>query len=500
VNQNETDLIAGIIATAILRSVTPTLQKARAVSPVHDPDPVSPAGAVSRTSQKDADGFAVGFLGSPGATPEKGHWVTMRGHAVYIDDDGNFRFHGKNGPATHFKAPGFHNAARSSAHHYRERRHGGEEPNHARMRRMTRAQHGVEDKEDHLRARDLAQYAAHHVATIAGRTADRRSTKRWQEEYALANPVMGVLDPARPSSQPPVQVALPEQQIPAEALANADRIHKAVLASSEVWTQQEQVLDQANREAQRAVAAYERQQRAHDRDPSQPAPDPRAVRDALANENRVANEYAHEREVHRVALHALFLEPAHGKGMTVRGTPPPTVQGAVDRGLAFINRLVGPNASWQTQDATAPQVTVNAIAQGKRAHYSGMGVMSIAKGDRAGTVVHELGHYLEDSLAGVEAQRATWFAKRVEGQAPTRILDASGHALRRIRGHAEWGYVDSFRSHYVGKVYPTDPLTQRSSSEVISMGCEYLHDDPVAFAKGDPDHFRFTIAALKGTP
>ena len=497
-NQNETDLIAGVIATAILRSVTPTLRKARTVAIAHDPDPVSPAGAVSATGQRDDAGFAVARLGSPGATPEKGHWVTIHGHATYIDDDGKFHFHGKNGPATDPKAPGSHAAAYSWVKGRRDLGSGGATAQHA-IRSRTPRQIFALDKQDHLHARDLAQYAAHHVATIAGRTAGRQSTSRWQEDYAVANPhaavIMNMPAPVRsprPTSQPPVPVARPEHQIPEAALANADRILKAVLAADTVSTQRRQVLDVANHEAQRALASYERQQRANDRDPSQPAPDARAVRDALAKQNRSANACAHARDVHRAALHALILEPGSGVGITVSRPPPASVREAVNQGVAFINRLVGPGASWLPQ-ASAREVSFKTMARGGRAHYNGGGVVTLARGDYSHAVVHELGHYLEECLAGVQAQRATWFAKRVEGQVPTRLTDHNGRAASS-HGQPEWGFVDSFREHYVGKVY------KDLYSEVIAMGCEYLHDDPVAFAKADPDHFRFIIAALKGTP
>lgn len=35
---------------------------------------------------------------SPGATKEKGHWVTLHGHKVYISDDGELHFGGPDTP------------------------------------------------------------------------------------------------------------------------------------------------------------------------------------------------------------------------------------------------------------------------------------------------------------------------------------------------------------------------------------------------------------------
>ena len=44
---------------------------------------------------------------SPGATPEHGHWVTIHGHATFIDDDGKFHFRGPDSPARDPKSPTF---------------------------------------------------------------------------------------------------------------------------------------------------------------------------------------------------------------------------------------------------------------------------------------------------------------------------------------------------------------------------------------------------------
>ena len=45
---------------------------------------------------------------SPGATKEKGHWVTLHGHKVYISDDGKLHFGGPDTPGVSPKDPGFH--------------------------------------------------------------------------------------------------------------------------------------------------------------------------------------------------------------------------------------------------------------------------------------------------------------------------------------------------------------------------------------------------------
>ena len=47
---------------------------------------------------------------SPGATRDHGHWVTMRGHHVYLTDDGLLHFAGPQSPGVDPTLPGFHQA------------------------------------------------------------------------------------------------------------------------------------------------------------------------------------------------------------------------------------------------------------------------------------------------------------------------------------------------------------------------------------------------------
>ncbi len=58
----------------------------------------------------------------------------------------------------------------------------------------------------------------------------------------------------------------------------------------------------------------------------------------------------------------------------------------------------------------------------------------------------------------------------------------------------EKAYEDDFLSPYVGKVY------QRGSTEIISMGLEWMYKNPVGFYEKDPDHFDLILRILKGVP
>ena len=50
---------------------------------------------------------------------------------------------------------------------------------------------------------------------------------------------------------------------------------------------------------------------------------------------------------------------------------------------------------------------------------------------------------------------------------------------------------DHFPSPYCGKIY-----TQ--STEIISMGLQYMYDSPDTFVKDDPEYFMFMVDVLMG--
>jgi hypothetical protein len=50
----------------------------------------------------------------------------------------------------------------------------------------------------------------------------------------------------------------------------------------------------------------------------------------------------------------------------------------------------------------------------------------------------------------------------------------------------------------MGRVYSHDSDT-RASSEIITMGIQYLYERPLEFAQKDPEYFDFIIAYLRDT-
>lgn len=107
--------------------------------------------------------------------------------------------------------------------------------------------------------------------------------------------------------------------------------------------------------------------------------------------------------------------------------------------------------------------------------------------EEAWTFVHEFGHRVEHMNSDTLGALSRAFAMQK--------VKESGEEVKRLgswyEAH-EIGSQDGFRDRYIGKFYNHD------SSEVLSMGIQYLYQDPVAFFREDPKHFKWTLAAIHG--
>lgn len=120
-------------------------------------------------------------------------------------------------------------------------------------------------------------------------------------------------------------------------------------------------------------------------------------------------------------------------------------------------------------------------------------------------VVHELGHALEDRMALVgdhfrELRRSQVAGVDDSDRASLVSMSAKFPDLKYKDN--EYGMRDSFEklfgegspsAYYTGKLYRDTNLT-----EIISMGVEALHKDPIHFAKSDPEYFKFIVGVLRG--
>jgi len=110
--------------------------------------------------------------------------------------------------------------------------------------------------------------------------------------------------------------------------------------------------------------------------------------------------------------------------------------------------------------------------------------------------VHEIGHHVESTSKNGTKLARQFLKKRItrSGTADVKLAD-----LNPIYADDEIGNGDGFGklfgersiAAYCGKKYA-------DATEIISMGIAELYDNPVHFARTDPDYFNFIISYLRG--
>ena len=99
-------------------------------------------------------------------------------------------------------------------------------------------------------------------------------------------------------------------------------------------------------------------------------------------------------------------------------------------------------------------------------------------------VIHEMGHHLEKKSPGMYKKVKAFFDMRTEGEV--------AEWLGRGFGPDEFFKKDKFIDKYMGKVYEFD------STEVLSMGMEYIYNNPMKLMQKDPEMFDFIIDIIRG--
>ncbi len=212
----------------------------------------------------------------------------------------------------------------------------------------------------------------------------------------------------------------------------------------------------------------------------------RAVGEHLEIVDKMRNA---EREVF---LSALFTAP---KEKTIK-VPLPTEWAELLGKGSFIKQEL---SRQQIAEFEAAEDFINLVTEGRLSldvptswttsirSYERLGKIHIYPRARADVIVHELGHVIE-GLNGnrLGAMSRAFAMASIEGHNET-----PEHLGGNYRAD-EIGSKNGFESEYTGKFYPY------SASEVLSMGLQSLFQYPVSFARQFPEHFRYTIAAIKG--
>jgi len=122
------------------------------------------------------------------------------------------------------------------------------------------------------------------------------------------------------------------------------------------------------------------------------------------------------------------------------------------------------------------------------------GTIGLATTSGRTSMLHELGHWLEDRDRDVHTKALNFLNRRTSGERPIKMRDA-----RPGMGYDDYEItkVDKFKSPYMGKVYQSKSRGMYAT-EIVSMGLEELYKDAAGFARSDPDYFDFMYNLLRG--
>jgi len=163
-------------------------------------------------------------------------------------------------------------------------------------------------------------------------------------------------------------------------------------------------------------------------------------------------------------------------------------------GLDLFNRLVG-TGTVDGEAVTVSRRNTNRACYTPLFFASDAGHVKLSQGDKRITMLHEMGHWLEDRDPAIHQKAITFLDKRTAGEEPQRLADLyPGHNYDQY----EITKKDKFYHAYTGKLYESGTHGQYAT-EVISMGLQHLYENAYQFAKNDPDFFDFMIATLRGT-
>lgn len=167
----------------------------------------------------------------------------------------------------------------------------------------------------------------------------------------------------------------------------------------------------------------------------------------------------------------------------------PKIMERMSEGAQEFSKLVSEDVARDFANTGGIDVYVREIARGERA-YSNFnmggagGTVYLAEDSGMRTYVHEMGHLLESDYR-VKTYANSFLSDRTQGEAAEWLGDSYARD--------EIAKKDKFFHPYVGKIYSSE------STEVISMGLEYLWKDPLAFLHDDPEYFEFIVNVIRGT-
>ncbi len=160
--------------------------------------------------------------------------------------------------------------------------------------------------------------------------------------------------------------------------------------------------------------------------------------------------------------------------------------------LAAYVKKGGDLAARYTAKALLPSVGVKSL-RGRRAFHRD-GTIHVNTSTPLSTVAHEITHATEQQSPTVLQAARDFLLRRGGGQPTISLRRATGLGYRADERAWEDEWVARGGNLYAGKDYGP------RATEILTMGIERLHADPVAFRRDDPDYFEFVVKTLQQLP
>jgi hypothetical protein len=206
----------------------------------------------------------------------------------------------------------------------------------------------------------------------------------------------------------------------------------------------------------------------------------RQFQNAKAEELRLFAEYQKAVETAREAVSI----PQQERGLMTTGSDPYrlSIEKNVKDGYEIVQRY--------TNKDYLVKINID-LNSDDRAFHRG-GTIYIKKTTDASVVAHEVTHATEQQNISLLRMARDFLLKRSNGEKAQKLSKLTGnkrYKANEIAYKDKW--VDRGGDAYSGKDYGD------RATEILTMGIERLHEDPVKFYRSDPEYFEFVVKTLQ---
>lgn len=180
-----------------------------------------------------------------------------------------------------------------------------------------------------------------------------------------------------------------------------------------------------------------------------------------------------------------IINPVSGKQ---KGSLTAAMFGVVNEGLQAFKEYVGVN-TLKNRPVKIFEMEGKS-SKAKRAFATPTtGEIYLSPNNTASVVIHELGHILEENDAAMHKKVEAFIAKRTQGEKYEKLSKITGD---KGYNSSEVTLKDHWVHPYMGK------KIHGTNSEMISVGLELFHRNPIEFATKDPECFAFIYNTVRG--